>query len=364
MLLDLNDPAFGRERLENILDFLPYPFLISIYRRGTYRNLYLNQKFDDEIGFSLDEIPTIEAWFELAYPDKHHREEVIAGWNERSEAARRAGENFVMMRVLMQTKRHGKKWYEVKSSLNGDWQLVAFINIDEQLTHQTELQRINDNKNQVLSVLSHDLRGPLQSLQTVIELAARKHVSPDEFDSLIHLLYEKNRQIIDLLDTTLVWAKSNFARVTMKKVPVDMKAVMTQVANLYAESCRDKDIQFSFMLLDECPVTDADVITIVARNLVSNAVKFTPEGGSIEVSSRVHDGRYVLEVKDTGVGMTEETIGMIRALASPTSRGTRHEKGHGVGLSLCQQLVKRLDGDLEIASEPGRGTSVRVVLAR
>lgn len=363
MTLTFNNPAADKDLLERILDFLPYPFVLSEFSEGTYRNLYLNKKFYQEIGYELDEIPTIDDWFLRAYPNEIYRQEIISGWSLRAVAARESGDNAVTMKVEIHTKHDGKRWYEVKASLIHNLQVVAFINIHDEVFQQKELANLNENKNQVLSVLTHDLRSPIQSLQGLIKLAFMEDISQPEFIQLIRSLYERNRNILDLLDTTLLWAKTNFNFIQLKMVPVNVQVVARQVVLAYENFLEVKQLRLTVSLPDAQPITDPDIVNIVLRNLLSNAIKFTPMGGAIAISGVADDGNYELIVSDTGVGMPPDVVQKVMAESGISSRGTLNEHGIGIGISLCLQLLKRVQGKLSLESEVGKGTTVRIRLS-
>ena len=119
-----------KETFQLMLDFLPYPFLISEFRNGVYTNMYLNEKFREEIGYTLEEVPTIEDWFNAAYPDPAYRDKVIFDWGHQAIDSKKKGLNYVLLKARIKTKKSGLQWYEVKSSTFGRYQLVAFVNID------------------------------------------------------------------------------------------------------------------------------------------------------------------------------------------------------------------------------------------
>ncbi|MBX2966616.1 MAG: HAMP domain-containing histidine kinase [Cyclobacteriaceae bacterium] len=356
----LNSPAANKDFLEQILDFLPYPFVIAESNGDTYRNSHLNKKFLEEIGYSLDEIPTMEAWFQYAYPNEQYRQEVTNGWALKLSSAQESGQDAITMRVLIQTKNNGKRWYEVKASVIDGLQVVAFINIHDEVLRQQELKHLNDNKNQVLSVLTHDLRSPIQNLQAIMKLAFRDDLTQAEFFQLIRDLHERSRSILDLLDTTLLWAKSNFNSIQLKRAPVDVRHIAKQITEAYDNFTKIKQLHITLNISDDKPISDPDVINIVLRNLLSNAIKFTPMGGKIEVRGAMNNGVYELVVFDSGVGMDENVVSKVLNEAGISSRGTLNEHGIGIGLSLCLQLLSRIKGELSIESEPGKGTVVRI----
>jgi signal transduction histidine kinase len=357
-LLDINI----RESLEQVLDFLPYPFLIAEERDSVYYNLHVNQKFLDEIGYTINDIPSVRDWFNIAYPDEVYRQAVIEEWNKRFTEARVKGLDAVQMKVVIHTRVKGDVWYEVKSSVIGRFQLVAFVTIHEAVIKEQSLQQLNTTNHQVLSVLSHDLRAPLISMNALTRLALRSSLTTEEFLSLVPKLHERSRQTLDLLDTTLYWAKSNFHEIKISYEPVDVQQVVDSVVQAYESSYKAKNIVVTTFLSSHSPITDKEILTIVLRNLLSNAIKFTPEGGSIRVVSQEENNLYTLCVEDTGVGLLPEDLDRIIRENYLSKKGTHEEKGHGIGLRLCRQLLRKMNGNLVLKSEVGKGTHVYIYL--
>jgi signal transduction histidine kinase len=349
--------------LNKVLDFLPYPFLVSESRRGVYHNLYINRKFSDEIGYSLTEIPTIHQWFLKAYPDRQYRNEVVAGWRERTDNARETGADSVTMNALIQTKEMGQKWYEVKSAVFAKINLVAFININDVVLKERELERLNENKNRTLSILSHDLRGPLMNLHALSSLALSSDLTREQFIDTVSNVNQKTFQVLEFVETTLLWTKSNFDNVNVNLDHIYMSEVTRNILELYGGSIKAKCIEVSVEVDDDDKVvSDHEIVTIVLRNLLSNAIKFTPDGGKIRVCHHKNHKSVSITVEDSGIGMSIEMIETILVDNYSSRRGTRQEKGLGIGLRLCRELLKKINGKIEISSELGKGTSVRMVL--
>lgn len=357
-----NLTSFKKNTIEQLLNFLPYPFIVAESRGNTYQLIHINQKFIDEIGYTLEDVPTIDDWFAHAYPNEGYRKEVKETWVQRYESSKREGKGSVQMSVIIQTKSQGKRWYEVKASLFDQFQMVAFVNIHDVIIKEEELKRLNENNTQVLSVLAHDLRSPIHNLHALTRMALKEDLSRDEFNHLIEKQYEKTSQTLDLLDTTLYWAKSNFNAIRIQAIEVDLKSIVESVLKVYENSCKAKNLSISLALASNTLVADPEVLSILLRNLISNAIKFTPEGGGISISSTWEGKQFLIGVNDTGIGMTPEMIDKIKSYTYSSSLGTHQERGYGIGLQLCQQLVRQINGKLYIESAPGKGTHAMVVL--
>jgi signal transduction histidine kinase len=359
---DLYQLVKDKTRIETILDFLPYPFIISEFRFGTYRQIYVNKKFTEELGYTIEEIPTIEEWFELAYPDPTYRALVIADWTQRVEEAKRRGEDAAVLQVIIRTRAGEDKWYEVKASSSGSMQLIAFVCLEDARAKEKELTRLVENKNRTLSILAHDLRVPISNLHSLTELFLRDQLSSSEFRTQATRLHGKSAQVLEFIDTTLYWTKANFDSLQIKSEDVFIEYVVDKILLLYDGTYRAKDLQVLTTLAGDKVRTDSEIVTILLRNVISNAIKFTPDGGRITIHQSKNDNGHRISVRDSGIGMTAAMVKEIEKDNYSSTLGTRDEKGLGIGLKLCHQLAKKINANIEIASEPGKGTEVTLIL--
>lgn len=362
MNLNLSHSNTDQSRIERILDFLPYPFIVSELQGSTYVNIHANKKFVEEIGYTLSEIPNIDAWFVKAYPEPMYRAAIINGWNTLIADALTKGEDSVLMRVIIHTKFNGDKWYEVKSSVSNSMQLVAFVNITEVMTKERELERLNENKNQTLSILAHDVRGPLSNLNTMTRWMLEGNFERDEFLERLSKINEKSSQVLEFIDTTLLWTRSNFNSVVIKIEIVDLKQMLEKILKVYENVYQGKHLIITQRHEAETIITDNEILTIILRNLISNAIKFSNERGTITISSRTQGETVSICVTDTGIGMSADVLNKIQFDHYESTLGTREEKGLGIGLKLCRQLLRKIDGTMAFISQPGLGTQVTITL--
>ena len=349
--------------LSKILDFLPYPFLVSEIREDSQQNIFVNRNFIEEIGYSCEEIPTITEWFEQAYPDLGYRDEIMKEWRRRVDSAKDNQQESVIMQAKIHTKKYGDKWYEIKASIQGPIYFVAFVNIDDEITREQKLRILNENKNRVLSILSHDLRSPIINLRAVLHLISQGSLTENEKNEMFTKLDSQVFQISEFIDTTLHWAKVNFSEMKLRHQPVDVKAVVNTILSLYSESCLSKRIKISVSIDSEVmPQGDHEIFSILVRNIISNAIKYTPISGSIDIYNSRKEQKYVLAIENSGTGISREKISMILEKNYTSERGTQGEKGLGLGLRLCQQLLDKIEGSLEIESPDPSKTIVRIIV--
>lgn len=346
----------SRIELQGVADLLPYPFIIAEVIDGQHLNTYLNEKFLDEIGYTLDEIPTIEAWYGKAYPDDEYRDKVITTWDDEELLSQQEGKVFVKSKSHVTCKNGTIRWYEVKACVINKIHVVAFIDLDKEIRFQEELKNINKNNDRMLSILGHDLRSPVANLMSISSMAANTEISSDEFASLITMINEQSKQVLELLDNTLNWAKLNFNAIKLNVVEIDFRVLLSNILEIYRSSYESKNISIKVAVENFKISSDIEIVTIIMRNLISNAIKFTSHSGTIVIESFGN----CLSVKDNGIGMPETMIDDILQNNNTSRRGTNNEQGTGVGLQLVVNLAEKINCDVTILSEESKGTEIRL----
>ena len=319
---------------ERIFDFLPYPFLIARTVNGIKHNIFLNERFLEEIGYDRNDIPTINEWFEKAYPDATYRESVRHQWQQSLDAARMAGRSKATLQVVIQTKLRGPLWYEVTASYPSDWEVVAFVNIHAVKASEARLEVENANRDKLLSVLSHDLRGPIRNLVQLTKLFRNEQLTSVELRQIMLGMHADVVHSLDLLETLLTWTRSNFARITVSNELLDLRQLIFGVVDLLRPALDAKNQRVELNVSTAPVQSDEAILSIVLRNLLSNAMKFSPAGGKILVESLREADELRVCVADEGAGMSEEMIHFISTDQPFTKAGTQREQGFGLGLRL------------------------------
>jgi signal transduction histidine kinase len=349
--------------VRKILDFLPYPFLLARKKDGDRENLFVNQTFIDEIGYAVTDIPTRTAWFILAYPDSSYREQMISAW-ENLGKINRFGNQITQVQAKVHTREKGDLWFEIKSMQFDNMEVVAFINIHNIKSAEENLHVLNNNKNRILSILGHDIRSPIYNLLNMSELLIKESITRDEFLSVVQQIHLKTVQAIEFLETTLTWTKSNFDGIRVNRQNIRIREVVLPVLELYKNAIENKKIQVTLDVSDQLSFfTDKEIAIVLIRNLISNAIKYTSHGGSILIQALSDERENRIIVSDTGIGMTAETIQTLQGTSAYYSRyGTDQEKGLGIGLHLCNELLRIVGGNLQIESTLGMGSRFTVTL--
>lgn len=228
-------------------------------------------------------------------------------------------------------------------------------------TQHEELKAINNAKDKIFSVLSHDLRGPLNNLQNSIAGFRNKLFSPEESDFLLRHLETNFAQTNELLNNLLLWSKSQLTGISVEKDEFYLCDSLADLTGLFGEAQRAKNITIVNHTERKVLVkAGKEMIELVLRNLLTNALKFTPEGGVINMVAKDVDHQAVVEISDSGVGMNTEMVDNILHKSHVASTlGTNKEKGSGMGLLLVKEFIKLHDGTFEIISKQGKGTTMR-----
>jgi len=357
MIKGVGNLNVSRIELHGVADFLPYPFIIAEVIDNVHHNTYLNEKFLEEIGYSLEEIPTIEAWYEKAYPDSDYMNKVITDWDNEQLLSQQKGKVFVKNKSYVTCKNGAKRWYEVKASVINKIHVVAFIDLDKEIKFQEELKNINANNDRMLSILGHDLRSPVANLMTISSMAKNTDISNSEFISLIGMVNDQSNQVLELLDNTFHWAKLNFNSIKLDVEIINFDQLLKSILAIYKSSYENKNIAISVDVSQlKTIIADVEVVTIIIRNLLSNAIKFTPQSGQISIESTENE----LIINDNGIGMSPETIQDILHNNNFSRKGTDNEKGTGIGLQLVVNLAEKCNCKLSIESQENMGTTMRI----
>jgi two-component system sensor histidine kinase/response regulator len=231
----------------------------------------------------------------------------------------------------------------------------------EEMEAQAEsLQQLNQLKSKLFSVISHDLRGPIGNLQSLLELLTNRVMAPQEFLAVSDKLKNNLDVTQRTLENLLNWSLSQMDGIKTELETIEINASLEEACRLMEEVAKRKNVTLENSAKTSIHVVaDPNQIQLVLRNLIHNAIKFSKVDGKVLTSASVVDGHCIVQVKDFGIGMTKVEIGMIMASQEYFTRaGTQQEKGTGLGLLLCKEFIMRHGGNLSIESSPGKETTV------
>jgi two-component system sensor histidine kinase/response regulator len=223
-----------------------------------------------------------------------------------------------------------------------------------------DLRHNNSQKDQLFSIIAHDLRGPLNSLKSLLDLLKKRSLSEIEIAKTINSLKNNVDNSADLVNNLLYWARSQMKGIEAAPVILQAEPLAAAALNLFAIQAAEKNICLENKLDNDFTVyADKDMLQLVFRNTISNAIKFCRPGDriTIEGGAMVADLAEICVI-DTGTGIKEEVLEKLNNRKSVTTTGTSAELGTGLGLMLCQEFVEKNGGHFRLQSTWGKGTRI------
>ena len=221
-----------------------------------------------------------------------------------------------------------------------------------------ELKRLHIVKDKLFSVVAHDLRGPIGSLTSLLKLTSTKMMNAETQTQMLKEISKRVDDVYGLLDNLLRWAKSQMKGMVLSPVYFDVQNETRIVTNSLCEVAESKMIALNNHTGKQEVFADRDIFSVVVRNLTTNALKYTSEGGEVTIDSELSGNMLVISVKDTGTGMPQEVQDKLFKLSETKSqRGTGNESGTGLGLVLCADFVKANGGRIWFTSTQGEGST-------
>lgn len=236
---------------------------------------------------------------------------------------------------------------------------------NEAFQEQTKhLENVNNVKDKLFSIISHDLKDSLSSINSFIDLLKDGSLTRAEFDNLIPELSENANNASLLLFNLLNWSKSQMQSLKPSPSLFDVQEVFMDKVKLIEQRLESKGIELVDHSLRDFAYADKSMIEIVIQNLLANALKFSKNGDKITISNHISNGHCIISVADTGVGISKQNIEKLFKSNSFTTMGTNNEKGTGLGLSICKELVELNNGKIWVDSTVNVGSTFYVQLPK
>ncbi|MEJ8844258.1 ATP-binding protein [Lacibacter sp. H375] len=255
---------------------------------------------------------------------------------------------------------------------NKDYQ-AEILNSNEELYRYTqeiekqkeELAELNNLKSKLFSVISHDLRTPLYGLRNLFKSVEQYDLPAEEIKVLIPDVVKDLHYTTDLMENLLQWAKSQMKGESVSPQLIDMNKLIQDVQQVVRLQAENKQVYLKTKA--EKPVyiyADKEMIEVVLRNLISNAIKFTPKEGEVMIDVKEDEELIEVLVSDTGTGMSEEAKNKLFGDEHFKTKGTSNESGTGLGLMICKEFLKKNGGNIHVKSELGKGSTFAFTLPR
>ena len=237
---------------------------------------------------------------------------------------------------------------------------------NERKKYTEKLQELNKAKDKFFSIISHDLKSPFNSILGFTEILKEQSslLEDQEREQIFNSLYNSTRNTYNLLNNLLQYSKFQVGLVEFKPSPISLMQVVKENINILEGTALKKQIYLKNCLKKDIVVSsDGEMLNSILRNLINNAIKFTKESGEISISALEENDFVKIRIKDTGVGMSAETLAnLFKMDARKSTPGTNKEEGTGLGLLLVKEFVEKNGGQIFVESEVGRGSEFSFTL--
>jgi signal transduction histidine kinase len=251
--------------------------------------------------------------------------------------------------------------------LSDDECLIAVFDVTERRRYEKtlceneiRLKELNDTKDKFFSIIAHDLKGPFTSIIgfTEILLDQIKNKNFENLERFTNIVHNSSVQAMYLLSNLLEWAMLQTGKLKFTPGYVEVNSLLERIIILLSSSIQQKSIVVLNNLNREYIIfADQDMLGNIFRNIISNAIKFTPVGGTIKIEAEELTDAILFTISDTGVGITSDDIKkLFRIDTNYSTKGTQKEDGTGLGLLLCQEFIDKHGGRIWVESEPGMGS--------
>lgn len=240
--------------------------------------------------------------------------------------------------------------------------IYTFHDITQRKESEKNLVQLNGQKDRFISVLSHDLRGPIGNLSGISGMLLEDihNYSIEKIEEMIKVINVSAKKTFELLEDTLTWASVSLDKVTFEPKTLNVNEIISEVLDILEPLAREKSISLIDNSYSGSNVyADVYMLKAILRNLTSNAIKFTNKGGKIEIKVSVDSSNTTIQVSDNGIGIPIKTLEKLFNISTIYStKGTASETGTGLGLMLCKEFIEKHGGKIWIDSQVNAGTTV------
>ncbi|MGF1636201.1 MAG: ATP-binding protein [Cyclobacteriaceae bacterium] len=348
-----------------ILNFVPMPLIVTREQDGQMINLFMNTKFSEIIGYLPEEIPTLDIWFKKAYPDPLYRSFVVKAWDERIMKMMKEPNYIPTMKARIRCANGEDKWFYVQSRLRDDQNYVVFLQVSDFEDKGNNLSDTDLLQNNLLSIISHDLRSPFNSILGLLSLLRREANGIDKLTEYFDLMESTAKNGLLIIEDLLQIARLQKRHDSLLYEAIPVYEFVKDIVNKnrYMLMQKGQNVEIS---MDKDIVANFDKIKIglVLDNILSNAIKYSYPGQPIYIEAYKKSNLFEISIKDEGQGFNQEDMEQVfhkfgRLSAVPTAG----EKSIGLGLYICKLLVELHQGSIFVQSDgPKKGARITVRL--
>ncbi|QWX85188.1 tetratricopeptide repeat protein [Cellulophaga sp. HaHaR_3_176] len=227
------------------------------------------------------------------------------------------------------------------------------------LQHEAELSEANETKDKLFSIIAHDLKGPINSFYALLELSLTGSMTKEDYNILLPKALKNIQGISVMLNNLLEWAKTQMNGIVVEQRQLEINSVLENTIKVLSPLAEKKLISINNLVPNTNCFSDKNHLTIILRNLISNAIKFTNTNGIITINASIKNNFLEIAIADNGIGMSPEKLQMLfKSAHMKSSFGTDNEKGTGLGLFLCKEMAEGNGGELWVTSEENVGTTI------
>jgi signal transduction histidine kinase len=265
---------------------------------------------------------------------------------------------FSVNRALSEAEKQ-KEWESAKDKLR-DKEIIERQN--------EELKKLNATKDKFFSIIAHDLRNPFNSILGFSQMLMTQvhQMDREKIEKMAQIIHQSSKMAVDLLMNLIEWSLSQSGKIEFHPENVQIAEVVKEIEPLFAPSAKHKKIDIKIEIPQQLTVyADQVLLGTVIRNLISNAIKFTHQGGEVIISATEHDKNVIFSVADSGIGISKDRLDKLFKIdKSFSTEGTDKEKGTGLGLILCREFIDKHGGRIwaestgwDISAEKNSGGS-------
>ncbi len=366
----------SEERYKNIIENLQEVLWTAENINGKPRAFYYTASTEKITGFPRKQfIDDPKLWYKIIYPDDLHR--VI---NELKNLYRNPVNDYGALEYRILHKQGSIIWIRnkitvVRNKQGGIEKIFGLVNdISESKKNEErlkkygeELKELNKAKDRFISIVSHDLRSPFNSILGFTDLLLNEpDVTEEEKTQYVKYIRESSFNLLSLVNSLLDWTRLQTGRIEFEPERLDARLIITRAIHMLSGAAMKKDIDLRSEVDSSLYIkADENLMLQAFNNLVSNAIKFTKPGGRILISATFPEQKNVVQfsVKDDGVGIEKNNIAKLFKVDTKfTLAGTAGEKGSGLGLSLVQEIIQKHGGKIWVESEVGRGSDFKFTI--
>ena len=342
--------------------------LVSVDSDG---NMMTNPKFTEVLGYTHEDIPTLQEWWPLAYPDPEYRKWVIENWESAVQRAERDNSDIQSDEYRVTCKNGEVRRMFIGGRIAEDFFLATLIDVTELKQAEEAMQQAKEiaedatqAKSEFLANMSHEIRTPMNAIIGMAHLALKTDLTAKQYDYLKKVDISA-KSLLGIINDILDFSKIEAGKMDMESVDFQLEDTLDNISTLVGIKTQEKGLELLFKTDPSVPtalVGDPLRLGQILINLSNNALKFT-DAGEIVVSTELvkKDKAQVtlkFSVQDTGVGMTaEQSAKLFQPFAQADSSTTRKYGGTGLGLTISKRLAEMMGGEIWVESEQGRGST-------